>query len=417
MKSKIVWHRGTLKVEYFHYGKIFINTRVRVEKKYWNKKKQIIMPHDQIDVDSLNDLIQDRRNLLDKLIWADYKQFGNTNVRRIKILIESTREVVEAASEVLEAKEDKGNFSIATLFQKFIDQKSSNWTSVLLRRYQNMLRVVTEEDVLMDEFDEGHIDRLIQRLQAGEMGNGINTNTLKGQVKRFKSFYSWCIRNSYARENEYLNNRYKEIDDFEPDFLTLNEDQIKQLFAYSSKYSTYNKVRNTALILIYTGMRYSDFHSLKRTDIVKGHIDKISKKTKIRFKVPIHKSIEHLILAFDKPLPQQKFNYYFKKVGEDIGWSEDLRIRVDYDEWEVKPFHDWLSSHVGRHTAATRWLVNKVPPHVVKVWGGWRKDSMINAYAERVRLETCHFMDDIPGILTDKELIILKDAEVQIEIE
>lgn len=411
MKSKIVWHQGALKVEYYHHGKISINTRIRVPKKYWNRRKQLVLPHDGIDIDSLNDLIYHKRNWLDKIIWDDYKANGNTNIKRLQSVISNLSQGAE------EAKESELGYSMAYLFQKFIDQKTSKWSTTILRRYQNMQRVVAYEDVLMDEVDEGHIDRLIQHLHAGEQGNGINTNTLKGQVKRFKSFFTWCVRNSHTKENEYLNNRYREINDFEPDFLTLSEEQIKQLFNYSSKYSTYNKVRNTALILIYTGMRYSDFYTLKRSDIVKGHIDKISKKTNIRFKVPIHKSIEHLILAFDKPLPQQKFNYYFKKVGEDLGWSEDLRIRVDYDKWEVKPFHDWLSSHVGRHTAATRWLVNKVPPHVIKVWGGWRKDSMINAYAERVRLETCQFMDYIPGTPTEQYLTILKEGGDHIEIE
>lgn len=388
MRSKIILHQGSLKIEFFHQARLLYNTNVRVPSKFWNKKKQFIIHHDGIDVDTLNEIIHSKRKWIDSLILEDYNSYGRINVQRIKAIVKKgTSKETKSVQSLL----------VCDLYQQFFDTHESGWSRTLKKRYKNIGEMVAKENIVIDEMDKMYISRLVSRISAGELGEGINANTLKVRVKQFKSFYKWCIEKGFAKPNEHLINAYKDIKDFEPDFITLTEERIQELFDYNSRFITYNKVRDTALILIFTGMRYSDFETLDQSDIVGGYIDKISIKTKIRFKVPLHTSVESLVRNFKRPLPQQKFNYYFKKVGEDLGWNEDIRMRIDFDKWETAPFYLWLSSHVGRHTAATRWLLQSVPPHIIKIWGGWKKESMINHYGAKIQLTTDDYMSRIPG--------------------
>jgi integrase len=388
MKSRAILHQGSVKIEFFHVKRLVHNTRIRIEKKFWNKRKQYILAHDSIDVDALNELIISKRKQVDGLILADYNEFGSISIDRIKVaLLKASENKLEVSKSML----------IADLFQTFIDSHKSTWARVRLRRFMNIKDKIADENVHINEVDRLYLKRLLNKLAKGELGNGINANTLKYRFKKFKSFYRWCVEKGFAKHNEHLTIVYKEIKDFEPDFITLTEEMIQQLFSYKSEFITYNKVRDTALILAFTGMRYSDFQTLSSSDLVNGYIDKISIKTKIRFKVPIHPDIEQLLLRTTKPLPQQKFNNYFKKVGRDLNWDEEIRMRVDFDVWETKPFYSWLSSHVGRHTAATRWLLQSIPAHVIKIWGGWKSDSMINHYGAKISLSTNNFMSRIPG--------------------
>lgn len=396
MKSKIVLHQGALKIEFYKKTKLLYNTRIRVESKHWNKKKQAILPHGNIDVESLNSEIHSKRAWIDSLLLKDLQAYGEIDVDRVKSKVKLKVDL--SKSNLIEQVHiENKQLKIGTLFQLFVDNHQSEWNATLSRRYQNLQAMVVSENILMEDLDKMYLRRLIKRISAGELGNGINTNTLKWRFKKFKSFHKWCVEKGHAKHSEHLNNVFKEIKDFEPDFITLSENRIQELFDYRSKYITYNKVRDTVLILIFTGMRYSDYETLIPSDIVNGYIDKISKKTKIRFKVPIHPSVRDLIMRFSKPLPQQKFNYYFKKVGEDLDWGEETRIRVDFDKWKIAPFHSWLSSHVGRHTAATRWLLQSIPTHVIKIWGGWRKESMINHYGEKIKLFTEDYMTRVQG--------------------
>lgn len=396
LKSKIVLHQGALKIEYFHRIKLLYNTRIRVDAKYWNKKKQIILPHDELDVDALNSELHSKRSWIDGLLLKEFQEYGEIDVKIVKEKVKLKDGLVQRPS-TRDKTIDNEALLVGTLFQKYVQAHQVEWNETLKKRYQNLKKMVEAENVAIGDIDKMYLRGLIKRISKGELGNGINTNTLKWRFKKFKSFHKWCVEKGYAKHNEHLNVAFKEIKDFEPDFVTLSEVRIQELFDYQSKYITYNRVRDTALILIFTGMRYSDFETLSPTDIVNGYIDKISKKTKIRFKVPIHPSIKDLIMSFQKPLPQQKFNYYFKKVGADLGWDEKTRIRVDFDKWEIDVFYNWLSSHVGRHTAATRWLLQSIPTHVIKIWGGWRKESMINHYGEKIKLFTEDYMTRVQG--------------------
>lgn len=220
-------------------------------------------------------------------------------------------------------------------------------------------------------------------------------NSVWGVMKNFKS-----VLNKLRRD-------FKDVSVFNPsDELSRNEkvqltydqkvyldfEQIKTIIDYNPESERLKNVKLIFLTLLFSGCRYSDVYK-----IVPDHVyddGKISfryahfitekgKGTEVI--VPFLKPLEDAIAQnggkLCYPISYTKFNEYAKELCKRAGLDNAIQLAVTNasgnKEFEQKPLHEFVTSHIGRRSFVTN-LINCIPITILsKITGHSFKDSEI----------------------------------------
>ena len=148
------------------------------------------------------------------------------------------------------------------------------------------------------------------------------------------------------------------------------------------------------LFCCFTGLRYSDVHNLKKSDIRDGYIEITTVKTAERLIIELNNHSKAILdkykdVEFEghKALPvisNQKMNDYLKELGELAEINEPVsetyykgNKRID----TITPKYALLGTHAGRRTFICNALALGIPAQVVMGWGG----KVIKKLAQAIR--------------------------------
>lgn len=385
MESTLIYHMGCIKAHFSHNRKrIFYSTNVKAPAKVIDNKG-LIKPKSLENWQNLNEQILICKKQLDDAILNDLRSNGNIDVERIKENIKSIRQPVNESEH--ESKVDKGSILLSDMLKDFLSNQPK-MNRGLRWRYSLLSKIIDKNDMTCKLI---RIPYLHERLD--EFRAKVNANTASTRYKNFKRFLTWCSENGYPLPNI----EWKRLSNptFKPDFIFLTDERIEQLVTYEPETDFESKIKNIFLVLIYTGMRYSDYESLKiKSEIHDGCIDKIARKTKVRFKIPIHEIIKPILK--DPPrMSGQMFNRGIQDLGKKLKWTEIIRYRKDINEFVMIPYYEMLCSSVGRHTFATRALLNGIPHNVIMGWLGWTNSAMLFYYSEKLKMQTANWMEKL----------------------
>lgn len=378
MESKLIHHVGYVKAHLAHNRKrLFINTGVKVPKSAVDGKG-FVKPKANSNWQNLNQQILVIKRRLDDAITKDLQEYKHIDIDRIRIAL--MREEIED-----EAPKET-NIPLSKMLSEFIaNQPKMN--RGLRWRFELLGKIINKNDKFCKEVKLPYLNELLDKFRVN-----VNANTASTRYKNFKRFITWSKDNGYPLPMIEWKKLTKPT--FKPDFVFLTDERIQQLVEYKPKSEFEEKIKNIFLVLIYTGMRYSDYESLQPINIHDGCIDKVAKKTNIRFKVPINKQIAH-VLKNPPRMCGNVFNKGVRELGQNIGWSEMVKYQKDISEFEKMPFYDMLCSSVGRHTFATRALLAGIPHNVIMGWCGWANSTMLFYYSEKLKMKTTDWMDKL----------------------
>jgi integrase/recombinase XerD len=200
----------------------------------------------------------------------------------------------------------------------------------------------------------------------------VETNTVHDHFKRLKSLYTFSLSFGYEMCNDILKIKIK---DTEPEIVYLSEDEIKQVENYQPTKDYLIRIKDMFLFQCYTGLRHSDMMNLrsynikeqKENGITKYSLGFISLKTSKQCFVPLTPkaiAICNKYRDFEEKLfhnlSQQKYNLFLKELSLLAGLtSEHRRISYQGNKRTEQVFrkHEVVSSHVGRHTFATIFIL------------------------------------------------------------
>lgn len=383
MESTLIYHMGHVKAHFaLNKKRIFYTTRVKANRDAIDNRgfiKSKAHPNWQ----NLNQQILFHKQKLDDAILKDLQRYGEVDVDRIKAMLRSS--LLDALIPKREI-ESKSECSCSSMVDDFISNQP-NMDTGLRGRLDLLKSIVKDYDLKCGEIRVPYLNDLLDRFRAG-----VNANTAYTRYKNFKRLLSWCTENGYPIPKIQWKRLRRPT--FKPDFVFLTDERIHQLIEFKTTFVFEQNVRDIFLVLIYTGMRYSDYLSLNRTEVHHGYIDKVAKKTKIRFKVPVHSIIRDIVDSPPK-MCSQLFNRGLQSIGKKLNWTEMVKYRKDVDEFKMIPFYEMLCSSVGRHTFATRALMSGIPHNIIMGWCGWSNSSMLFYYSEKLKIETTDWMAKI----------------------
>jgi integrase len=192
-------------------------------------------------------------------------------------------------------------------------------------------------------------------LRLGYIKNIIQC--IKGMVKRA------AIR-GYIVDPSYEDFVIRESDDRNQVYLSMNE--ITRLYYYENLTKKQTRIRDLFIIGCLTGLRYSDYSNLDKSDFVGDYIIKLTKKTKKKVTIPLHDYVKEIYQKYDGNIPKslsiQYFNRALKQICKKVGinekvWDSYIKggklVNETKEKWEV------VCSHTARRSAATNMYLTK----------------------------------------------------------
>lgn len=153
----------------------------------------------------------------------------------------------------------------------------------------------------------------------------------------------------------------------------LSEIELENLFKLDLSDSfRLERVRDLFLIGCWTGLRFSDFTTIKKEDINGDRIRVKTQKTRHKVIIPIHPTVRTIIEKYNFELPpaisNQKFNEYIQEVAIRAEINEPFTKHITKGGKSISithPKHDFVTSHVARRSFATNAYKRKIEPLLI----------------------------------------------------
>lgn len=287
---------------------------------------------------------------------------------------------------ITQQSKDENNFF--DCYEKFMSTVGLNnaWTIDTKKKHKSIYNLVREWDQNI-QFDDLTENKLLSFLEFCRNYRGIRNTTLAKYLTFFKQFLSWAEQKGY--------NKNKSFKEFTPKLKGSKFDFKKVIFlTWDELMKIYNlnipsdkkyliPSRDTFCFCSFTGLRFSDVHKLKKSDIQNGKIEIITQKDVDNISIELNKYSSSILnkykdfeLKGGKALPvpiNQRYNIYLKEIGKlaelndeitEVWYEGNIRREETYLKYER------LTTHVARKTFVVNALSLGIPATVIMRWTG-----------------------------------------------
>lgn len=385
-KESIIVYYSAGGIDYRH------STGVKIHPDNWSESKSIIKQKEGKDVDTLNQKIKAELDKVNSTI-LDYIKVHNIkpSVGILKQAIKAyspqsikKNTVLEFYEEFLETRKkdkniasasNKDYISLKKALEEFSSSSSYPLTFDALCKYYPFCSDFIE--FLIDERDQSN-------------------KTINKRLSCLKTFLHYSEKNLGIKLDKSDLERFK-VSNHPSEFVVLTKEEIHFFKDLDLSFKpNWAITRDLFIVLCYTSMRYSDLVTLGKEDIKNGNqIDKISVKTKIRFRVGINKTVKSILNKYNFNLniyTNKQINENLKELSKYIAenYLPSLSESFKFTKWQGKeskkverPRWDDISSHTGRRSFITLAIMHGVPINKIMDMSGHRKIDTLMIYLDR----------------------------------
>ncbi|MCD8287509.1 MAG: site-specific integrase [Porphyromonadaceae bacterium] len=316
-------------------------------------------------------------------------------------IMPSTQQVKDAFNLRLkdrsEEQPEDPSISFWEAYDSFVKEcgKQNNWAYSTYQKMSVTRNHLNEfkKDLTFEYFNESGLNKYLDFLRdAKDMRNC----TIAKQIKNLKYFLRWSLKKGYHQNTAFATFNHK-LKSTAKKVIFLTWDELNQLRNYeipeSKRYL--ERVRDVFLFCCFSGLRYSDVHNLKRSDVKSGHIEITTVKTADSLTIELNDHSKAILEKYkDVHFPNnavlpvisnQKMNDYLKELAELAEINEPIREtyykgskRID----DVTPKYALLSTHAARRTFICNALSLGIPAQVVMKWTGHSNYEAMKPYID-----------------------------------
>jgi site-specific recombinase XerD len=190
-------------------------------------------------------------------------------------------------------------------------------------------------------------------------------NTLGKYIQVLKTFLTYSTENGY-NTNQYFKTKKFKVHQVPGFSIYLTEAEIQAMYEKDFSESPHlERVRDLFVVGCWTGLRFSDFTTIKPENIEGDFLRIKTFKTGEKVIIPIHQTVREIMNKYKDRYPNslppaisnQKMNAYLKDISEAV---EVLKINVDaeyqkggFKVTEAKKKHELVTTHTARRSFAT----------------------------------------------------------------
>jgi integrase len=304
--------------------------------------------------------------------------------------------------------------SVMTLFafiKQFIDEKAfqpHNTTKIFGVFFNHLKAFATLKGKESFDFEDITLDfshAFINYLYAEPRKH--STNYASKMLDILRQILDDATERGYNTKLAYKSKRFR-ISKEDVQNIYLNTSELKILYEYDfSTNERLERVRDLFIVGAFTGLRFSDFTSLKPEHIKAvgdvSMIQIVTQKTGEPVAIPLHPYVKAILERnngkIPRPLSNQKMNDYLKEIGQIVGIDGQEAIVKSVAGKPVKetlPKYQLISTHTARRSFATNAYKMGIPSIAVMKITGHRTERQFMKYIKVSKEENAVLISDNP---------------------
>ncbi|MES2331298.1 MAG: tyrosine-type recombinase/integrase [Bacteroidota bacterium] len=404
-KKALVRKDGTsiIFIQYCHSAekRTLLNTGISIPPTYWSPKKLRVnddLPALYGRADELNEQLRNAIRLSEDILTYAVK---NKVVDPMVFLKETFKpglsmNIVEHQSK--EIQEKVVNLSVFFQLEDYMKSKERQVSPRMMNVFRNMRDTLKAFEkfrgtpITFESFDYNFYEEFVDYMKyehvqrrRKETIKGFRISTLGKTIKQLRIF----LRNRMRRKIiSPINLDDFKILDEEADAIYLSREEITKIcHADLSGHPALIKYRNLFVFGCLTGMRFSDFSTLKSEDLRGRMLHKKQKKSSHWVVIPLREEAYTIFVDdFGRNIPQfsnEKFNKYIKDVARLAGITELIKFshkKGNLDNVIIKPKCDWVTSHTCRRSFCTNEFLAGTPVDLIMKISGHKSSRDFYRY-------------------------------------
>jgi integrase len=393
-----------------------LSTEIAIPIKYWNKKSLSVSDTLPSNFGKASELNQQIRNLVRKAediidLGVKYNESDLVSFLKNHFNLQDDISTIESriVIRIDEARKNNPKTNLDLYFQidDYIRSKTHKVCPGMLRIYRNMkahLQAFEEfrkknflnrpenlrkkkniEDskeyksltITFESFDLDFYESFVDFLaydyvqeRSKRLKLGLKVNTIGKTIKQLRIFLNNRMRRKIIPPIDL--DDYKVLTE-EVDSIYLNRQEINKIHKVSlSDYPHLETYRSLFVLGCLTGLRFSDFSTLQRSDFRNGMLYKKQQKSDGWVVIPLRKEIADMFEnEFKEDIPtviNSEFNLHIKELGRIAGITELIKFsykKGHKDVVEILPKYEWITSHTCRRSFCTNEFLAGTPVELI----------------------------------------------------
>lgn len=349
------------------------NTRIKVPKEIWSAKKQCIKsPKDSLER-SVNSRLMVYKTFAEDFVResevitnAAFVSYMNNNFRTTSEEREQSKLFDKALDDFLANIQSRTNLNGETISANRI--ASYNRIVDDFKRFERQMGT----RYVVEDMGAETLSKFLDWLREDRK---LAPNTLQSRMKMFRTIIS-TITKERGVKTDYIEAKVKGE---KVEHIVLTDDEMNAMMNYdTSENPRLDNVRRLFTIGITTGLRFSDFSTVKLEHLRHGVLSIHQRKTGDRVEIPIHPKLQEIIDGGEMPTPisNQNFNDYLRELAMLAGVDtlvEVKTVRGGVRHVEFVPKWKLVSSHICRRSFASRLYRLGINPTIIMKLTGHRQ--------------------------------------------
>lgn len=387
-------------------NKPLLSTYIKIPSLYWNAKTSCIsaqLPKTYGSYKELNkELARLKRIAEDIITYAVLKKVQD-RTEFLKKYYSPSFEISEIEIKEMEEaqvfeKEKKNKLNIYHQFDEYIVSKQRKVSKATLTVYSNVkahllaFEKFSEQEITFDSFDfafyEDFVDYLTfehVHMRRKTLQTGLKLNTIGKTIKHLRGFIKDRVRRKIIKPIDLTDFK---IPEEESDAIYLSHEEITKIYQTDlSKYPHLIEYRDLFVLGCLTGLRFSDFSTLRPEDLQRDMLYKKQEKSDHWVIIPLrHEAKLIFTRQFRDRIPQltnPEFNRHIKTLGILAGINQNIRFSYKKGNQNIviaKPKYEWITSHTARRSFCTNEFLAGTPVELIMKISGHKRTKDFYKY-------------------------------------
>lgn len=375
-------------IQYCHSAdkRTLLNTGIAIPPEYWNPKKLRInndLPACYGSADVLNGQLQDQFRIAEDILTHARRGKISDPIAFLKDTYKPDLDLTQLDQKVKKAEEPAVNLNVFYQIDDYMKSKEKQVTPAMLHVFRNMRETLKsfeayrKKPITFESFDYNFYEEFVEYMlyehvhrRRKDQIKGFRVSSAGKTIKQLRIFLRNRMRKKIIPQ---INLDDFKIIDEETDAIYLSWNEIIQIYKTDlTPYPHLCKYRDLLVFGCLTGLRFSDFSTIRPIDVRNGMLYKKQDKSDSWVVIPLRDEANTIFVrTFRSGVPQIDngvFNRYIKEVGKIAGITQLIKFshkKANKDVITVKPKYAWITSHSCRRSFCTNEFLAGTPVDLI----------------------------------------------------
>lgn len=358
-----------LQSKYNYTERLMLTTSERILPAHWDFiNKRALVKYNKFEYPLINDWL-DKMEMSAKDYFRNCKFQGQIpSAAEIKAHLEEKFKL-NVKPEIITPK--VAPLTVLGFIDKFIQNSKTDKSEGTIKVYNtgrkhlvDFIKLQGKIDIGFDYIDEDFYNHFVQHLNS----IGFAKNTVGKQIKVLKTFLNAGTERGINKNMFYKCKIFRRVSE-DVDKIYLMDSEIQRIYGLDlSDNKSLESTRDLFVIACYTGLRFSDFSTLRKEHISENYITKTTMKTRAKVIVPLHPIVREILKRNGNDIPKAytnaHANSHLKEIAQMANLNTDVEIVKTIGGKIVKQlFKKWelVTTHTGRRSFATNCYLAGLP--------------------------------------------------------